>query len=215
MEDIDIEQIKASLLEEQRLETELKKRPETSDDLLPLLHSLYIARMNLERANWGCSVDRDRFSLLKSSLLEEAHLEELLKQEGNNSTHDGYNLKDVATPTPLKPEDNSLDPDLQKLLNIAKNKSSIYISDLEANLDPTVACPLLPTGETQQTISAQIKQKTDNYLNKKVNLRSTTPQKAAEVTQEPNPKNATKEQDALKEKEKRRQLVRYIMSSTK
>ncbi|MEA1998098.1 MAG: hypothetical protein U9N61_02060 [Euryarchaeota archaeon] len=211
MEDIDIDQIKASLLEEQRLETKLKKRPEASDELLPLLHNLYIARMNLERANWGCSVDRDRFSLLKSSLLEEAHLEELLKQEpGNNGTHEGYNLEDVATPTPLKQESTSMDSDLQKLLNIAKNKSTIYISELEANLDPTVACPLLPTGETPRTIATKVKQKTDNYLKDRTIPNVIAP-KAAEVTE---PKNATK-QELLKEKEKRRQLVRYILSSTK
>ena len=211
MEDIDIEQIKASLLEEQRLETKLKKQPEVSDDLLPLLHSLYIARMNLERANWGCSVDRNRFSLLKSSLLEEAHLEELLKQEGNNGTDEKYNL-DAVVPVsiPLKPE-SSLDSDLQKLLRIARNKSSIYKSELEANLDLTAACPLLPTGETPKTIATQVTQKTRNYLNKKAD--NITLQKAAEVTKEP--KNATTKQDTLKEKEKRRQLVRYIMSSVK
>ena len=212
MEDTDLRQIKASLVEEQRLETKLKKQPKESDDLLPLLHGLYIARMNLERANWGCSVDRNRFSLLKSSLLEEAHLEELLKQEGNfNGTHEQYNL-DAVVPVPLNQE-NTLDTDLQKLLKLAKNKSNIYISDLEANLDPTVACPLLPTGETPRTIATQIKQKTDSYLNKKVNPRTITPQKEVEATKEP--KDATKKQDTVKEKEKRRQLVRYILSSTK
>ena len=208
MEDIDLDQIKASLLEEQRLETKLKKRPESSDKLLPLLHSLYIARMNLERANWGCSVDRDRFSLLKSSLLEEAHLEELLKQEGNNGTHERYNL-DAVVPVPLKPE-SDLDSDLQKLLKIAKGKSSIYRSELEANLDLTVACPLLPTGETPKTIATQVTQKTRNYLDMK--LSANTIPKAAEVTQEP---KDTSKQDTLKEKEKRRKLVRYIMSSTR
>jgi len=211
MEDIDLEQIKASLVEEQQLETKLKKQPEVSDNLLPLLHSLYIARMNLERANWGCSVDRNRFSLLKSSLLEEAHLEELLKQEGNNGSHEEYNL-DGITPISPKPE-GSLDTDLQKLLNIAKNKSSIYKSDLEANLDLTVACPLLPTGETPKTIATGVTQKTRDYLNKKKANENTLPLKAAEVTQEP--KKVSTKQDTLKEKEKRRQLVRYIMSSTR
>ena len=198
MEDIDIAQIKASLLEEQQLETKLKKRPEASDELLPLLHNLYIARMNLERANWGCSVDRNRFSLLKTSLLEEAHLEELLKQEGNTL--------DVVTQARPDPE-GSLETDLQKLLRIAKGKSGIYQSELEANLDTTVACPLLPTGETPKTISAHVRQKTENYLNNKGAIAAAT--KAAETT------TLTPKQDTLKEKEKRRQLVRYIMSSTK
>ena len=214
MEDIDIKQIKASLIEEQQLETKLKKQPGTSDDLLPLLHSLYIARMNLERANWGCSVDRNRFSLLKSSLLEEAHLEELLKQGGNNGSHESHNL-DAVVPAPLKPkqeQENSLDTDLQKLLNIAKNKSSIYISDLEANLDLTVACPLLPTGKTLKTITSGVTQKTRDYLNTKKANETITPKKAVEVTQEP--KKDIK-QDTLKDKEKRREIIRYIMSSTR
>jgi len=208
MEDTDLEQIKASLLEEQELETKLKKKPDASDELLPLLHSLYIARMNLERANWGCSVDRNRFSLLKSSLLEEAHLEELLKQEGNNGTHEGYTLDAVTqTQTQAQPE-GSIDSDLQKLLNIAKGKSDIYKTDLEANLDLSVACPLLPTGETPRTIAAQVKQKTESYLDTKRNV--TTRAKAARIVKVP-----TAKQDTLKDKEKRRQLVRYIMSSTK
>jgi len=182
MEDTDLEQIKASLLEEQRLETELKKEPTSSDGILPLLHSLYIARMNLERANWGCSVDRERFSLLKSSLLEEAHLEGLVGQESQTDT------------------------DLQKLLKIAKNKSGIYVSELEANLDPTVACPLLPTRELPNTHLAKPLQK-----EKKSTARSTVNAKP-ETKAEAKPKE---EEKGLRNKEKRRQMIRYILSSTK
>jgi hypothetical protein len=210
MENIDISQIKASLLEEQRLETKLKKRPETSDDVLPLLHSLYIARMNLERANWGCSVDRNRFSLLKSSLLEEAHLEQLL------------DVDQAQTPG----ASSQIDTDLQRLLKIAKDKSTIYVTEIEANLDPTVACPLLPTRETPETIQTLLSQekvgkpqqhtitnKNEHaIIHRKANMRQ--PQEAKLKHKTP---VSTKdpEKEIKKTKEERRQLVRYILSSTK
>ena len=194
MEDPDLEQIKASLLEEQKLETKLKKKPEVSDELLPLLHSLYIARMNLERANWGCSVDRDRFSLLKSSLLEEAHLEEILQQESGTDT------------------------DLQRLLNIAKGKSGVYVSEIEANLDPTVLCHLLPTEGAQNPSPTRLTKEGARPID-----RTSVKTKDGPIPK-PKPIEAGRvhkhmHKDAARtgkeDKEKRRQMVRYIMSATR
>lgn len=184
MEEIDIAGIKESLLEEQKLETQLKKHPNESDTLLPLLNRLYKARVNLERANWGCSVDRDRFALLKSSLLEEAHLEGLLdKGKGGNGLDQ--------------------DDDIAKLLKIAKDKSQIYTTEVEANLDPTIACPLLPKGETPASIADYIRTKTRDYIErKKSTLDSNT-----------NSNIAAKEVE--RGREERKKMVRYIMSSTK
>lgn len=188
MEEIDIAGIKESLIEEQKLETQLKKHPNESDTLLPLLNRLYKARMNLERASWGCSVDRNRFALLKSSLLEEAHLEELLDKGGNGQNQD---FDDIA-----------------KLLKIAKDKSQIYTTEVEANLDPTVACPLLPEGETPSSIADYIRTKTKDYLErKKSKLDSNLNSNIAEKKEEKG--------IGAKGKEERRKLVRYIMSSTK
>ena len=194
IEDTDIERIKASLLEEQRLETEMKKRPEGYDDILPLLHSLYLARMNLERANWGCSVDRNRFSLLKSSLLEEAHLEDILQQEGGTDT------------------------DLQKLLNIAKGKSGIYVSEIEANLDPTISCPLLPTKEAPSTSPTKLTQEGKRPIDRtSIKTKEGPIPKAKPITTERVHKHVHKEESIARkdDKAKRRQIVRYIMSATR
>ena len=196
MEEIDIAGIKESLIEEQKLETQLKKHPNESDTLLPLLNRLYRARMNLERANWGCSVDRDRFALLKSSLLEEAHLEELL-DKGKGIGGNGLN------------QDGDSDSDIAKLLKIAKDKSQIYTTEVEANIDPTVACPLLPKGETPASIADYIRTKTRDYIERKKstlgpNLDSNMVAKKVE-----------KKKKVDGGREERKKMVRYIMGSTK
>ena len=139
-----IEEIKKSLVEEEAIQNRIKKEPGLYEDLGKRLHVLYRARMLKERELWGCSVNRDLFSILKNTLLEQQHLEQLL--------NDGHKNEKI-----------------ESLLRIAQNRGDIYVEEIEKNINPNVSCPLLPQGESISSISAHIRNKSQSIIDNQKN----------------------------------------------
>ena len=139
-----IEEIKVALVNEESIQNRLRKHPEQAEELSTQLHDSYQDRMLKTRALWGCSVNRDLFSSLKAVLVEQEHLEQLLNDGHNNGK-------------------------IESLLRIAKDKGDIYIDEIEATIDPTVTCPVLPPGESVSSISNSVREKTQSFMEKKVN----------------------------------------------
>lgn len=138
-----IEEIKKSLVDEEKMQKILKKHPEQGGTLNEQLHGLYRERMLRERQLWGCSVNRDLFGTLMNTLLEQAHLEQLLNDGHKNEK-------------------------MESLLRIAQNRSDIYVEEIEKNINPNVTCPVLPPNETVSSISNNVREKTQSFMEKKI-----------------------------------------------
>lgn len=138
-----IEEIKVALVNEELIQNRLRKHPEQAEELSKQLHDSYRDRMLKTRALWGCSVNRDLFSILKNTLLEQNRLEQLLNDGHKNEK-------------------------MESLLRIAQNRGDIYVEEIEKAIDPTVTCPVLPPNETVSSISSHVREKTQSFMEKKI-----------------------------------------------
>ena len=144
MDEAKLNQIKTYLAEEEELVDQLKKNPNLSTEIAPQLNTLYRKRVELERSEWGCGVPRGKWQSLKTSLLQEATLEER-KNNGNTSDEER---------------------DIERLLQIIKKQREIFLDDLESSINHSIACPLLPEGKSVSSISAHIREKSQSIVDK-------------------------------------------------
>ncbi len=172
MEAQKLDLIKDILSKEQRLEAKLKKNPNLAPEISPQLNELYRKRVQLEREEWGCGVQRNLWNVLKNVLLEQAHLEQML--------NDGISDSQKA--------------DIQRLLDITRNKRDVLVQNIEQTRDTSVSCPILPKGESPSAIASFVRDRCDQYLKTK--------------------HKTSKKQDNEKNKNKikRREIIRLLAS---
>ena len=171
MDEKKLEQIKSYLAEEQELQDRLKKNPNLSTTIAPQLNDIYRKRVDVTRSELGCGVNRDMWDILKSVLLEQANIEKVL--------NDGVSSE--------KKED------MQRMLTITRNKRDILVGEVERTLDNGVSCPVLPPGETVSSISSNVREKTQSFMEKKIK------EKEGKVVEKP------------KSDDRRKKIIRLLM----